>query len=571
MNLFFFQIACHIFQLPALRDMYSVVVGVRWSLVVAWALAVGACTSEPEVGLGQVRAASIPSEGQGQDLQGQDLQGQDLQGTDPHGQDWRDVIWEGVSLSGVTYGNVAASDARVNRTALEVWTPLVIAKLGWRQRFPDHYCDWSPDRSTRTGCTAVNLSTAPSPLAGTTWLATFRRPGGTTFVRRIRIGFSTGHIGAVKRDTTYAMHPLDGDSPSAQCDVKRCENPQDCRQNCDLWLYDITFPDWPNDAGVPRAICPPRHAAMAFSGTWDDDGAFVSSTTEFTFGCTSGVIAKCTRWGYRPFGAASRLGDLIPTPMAPYHQACLRAASADYCGMRHSFTRNGTLIDIYDGAFVPSARSLFPDVTAVAWEAKFNPHGGVFVDHMRYQELAHIDGNDVSDVCPGRFTRRGVPVRPDDILCPNGGDVCLFSTVDDDGPEIRVDSARACAHSEQTAGKWLSRRCSDCVRQVHDYCSDPENKRGWDAACVARAAAVCTSTMAAHSECLAGPSLDKFDSGCTLAVCLDDEYADCCSPDGSWSSRCVARANAKCTGGQDSVPTLDGRPSQLGFCGRPIP
>ena len=40
--------------------------------------------------------------------------------------------------------------------------------------------------------------------------------------------------------------------------------------------------------------------ALPLTGTWDERGAHLE-TAEFTFGCTSGVLAKCVRWGYRPW------------------------------------------------------------------------------------------------------------------------------------------------------------------------------------------------------------------------------------------------------------------------------
>jgi hypothetical protein len=367
---------------------------------------------------------------------------------------------------------------------------------------------------------------------------------------------------------------------SAACELAACDNPEGCRVNCDLWLYNITFPDWPDEAGQPRNICPSGHAAMPFSGTWDDQGNFVSSTSKFTFGCTSGVIAKCTEWGYRPFGTARRAGEWTPTLLAPYHQACLRAASADYCGVRKSFTKDGTLIDIYDGGFVPSTRSLFPHVTALAWEARFDRLGGVLIDHLRYQELANTDDtddtddavdNDISDVCPGRFLDGEIIPLLADTNCPSGSDTCLFRTEATEGPTIRVDSARACAHSEQTVGKWLNRECNACVAQVYPYCSDPYDPRGWDAACVARAADVCgSSTMAGHSECTTGAGLYRFDTGCTLAVCMDTAYSGCCNPlIKSWSSACVAAANEKCTGGREGYQDFGAQHVWFGFCGGP--
>lgn len=548
--------------------MHSAGVGVRW-LSGTWILAVVACAAEPPTG--EASAALTPVGGQGQDWQGQDWQGQDWQGQDPQGLYWYGVTWDSVSLSGVTYGSVAASSASVSGTVLEVWTPLgAFAKLGWRQRFPDHYCDWNADRSVRAGCTTVDLDVSPSPLAGTNWVGTFRTRHGTVFQRRIRIGRSTSDVGAVKRDETYAMHPLDGHASAAGCDLEACDNPAQCRKNCDLWRYDVTFPDWPDETRQPRAICPSGESGMPFSGTWDALGGFTSSTSNFTFACTSGVIYKCAKWGYRPFGVARRAGDSVATALAPYHQVCLRAASADYCGERHSFTRNGTLIDIYDGGFIPRTKNLFQDVTALAWEARFDALGGMLIDHMRYQEAAHVEGNNVLDVCPGQFLQGRILPLFADVNCPTGSDTCLFRTTSQDGPTIRVDSARACAHTEQMVGKWLNRACHDCVSQVDAYCSDPYDPRGWDAACVSHAAAVCGSnTMAAHSECATGPTLRKYDSGCTLAVCLDDAFAHCCGRAGTWSSECVAAANAKCTGGREGYQQFGGHNVWFGFCGGP--
>ena len=102
-------------------------------------------------------------------------------------------------------------------------------------------------------------------------------------------------------------------------------------------------------------ICPPdlfgHRKAIAVAGTWDATGARTGSTTAFTFGCTSGVIAKCVRWGYKPWKVINGKA------MNDYHQACTRMARADYCGDGVSHTRNGTLIDMYDGLGIQSRAS----------------------------------------------------------------------------------------------------------------------------------------------------------------------------------------------------------------------
>src|SRR5262245_27095970 len=83
-------------------------------------------------------------------------------------------------------------------------------------------------------------------------------------------------------------------------------------------------------SGTPQPACPldpaGQRAAIPISGAWDKQGNRIESSTLFTFGCTTGVIAKCYRWGYRPWLTG------YPTSIAPIHWACTRAARADYCG-----------------------------------------------------------------------------------------------------------------------------------------------------------------------------------------------------------------------------------------------
>jgi len=511
----------------------------------------------------EVVAAITPEEGQGQDWQGQDWQGQDWQGQDWQGQDWQGVQWDGMSFAGVLIGTTPATEVSLSMTELTVWKSL--GKAGWQQRLPDRICGWNATRTTMTGCTIVDLDTQPSPLAGTNWRATFRRPNGTTFVRTIRIGQSSSEIGAVRKDDKLAMHPLNGHtSRSGVCEVvhdpARCDNPAGCRVNCDLWLYDLWFAEW-DQPGVPKQIC----SAMPFGGIWNAQGTAVADSTRFTFACTTGVITKCARWGYRPSGSSIPPGQTSRRSLSPYHQACVRAAAADYCGVRHSFTRNGTLVDIYDHDFVPRAMDLYSHVTGLAWESGFAPDGAFMMDHMRYEEAVDERWESPDGVCPGRFTQVS-----DDVGCPTQSETCMIRTVGWGGPAIWVDSARACAHTEQTVGKWLNAECNGCVRQVYPYCRDAHDPRGWDAACVARAAAVCNgATMASHAECSTGAPLGKFDTGCTLAVCLDPANASCCDPNGAWSAACVAAVNAKCTGGREGYYRIGLHDVWYGFCGGP--
>src|SRR4051812_47322688 len=76
------------------------------------------------------------------------------------------------------------------------------------------------------------------------------------------------------------------------------------------FLY--TLEQWVDDTGSWQPACSPdtdgRSVAIPLAATFDEHGDRVESSSLFTFGCTTGVIAKCYRWGYRPW--VTGYGDL---------------------------------------------------------------------------------------------------------------------------------------------------------------------------------------------------------------------------------------------------------------------
>src|SRR5689334_19882668 len=66
-----------------------------------------------------------------------------------------------------------------------------------------------------------------------------------------------------------------------------------------------TLEQWVTDSGTWQPACPAdsdgRRVAIPLAAVWDERGDRIASSSLFTFGCTSGVIAKCYRWGYRPW------------------------------------------------------------------------------------------------------------------------------------------------------------------------------------------------------------------------------------------------------------------------------
>lgn len=451
------------------------------------------------------------------------------------------------SSQGASYGGSGLSSVQVDGTAVSTWRRTA---TGWEQRLPDRTCRWDLLKTFRS-CTTTDLATHASPLAGTSFQATFAGPTGT-LTGTVRIGSA---IGSVQRDTSKALFPLDGagaTGPVESCDDKLGA----CRVNSDLWLYDVQLLD---TSGHTLPFCPAGTWAFALAGTWDATGKHAASSARFTFACTTGTIAKCTRWGYRPWASATMNDHVTTASLADYHQACVRAATADYCANGHSFTQDGTLVDIYDyqgsgPGFIARTRGTLvasEDATAFTWESTFDKDGGLWIEHLRYAELAGTSGyGSIGEQCPGRFDL-GTTEQGAAYMRPDGGTY----------PHISIDSTPGCSHSEATIGKWLHHACSRCTDAAPASCTDAAST-GWDASCASWASTNCTSVphMGAHSECATGVALPALATGCTLHLSLDPSYASCFTT--GWTASCVAAANAHCKGGREHV-TL-GR--TYGFC-----
>ena len=538
-------------------------------------MVVAACAFDDAEPTGEVESAV--SDTQGSDYQGSDYQGSDYQGSDYQGSDYQGSDYQGASYGGTTLGDAAS----ISGTAISIWVP---TSSGWEQRFPNRICYWNAERTWMSWCRGVNTTIYQSPLVGTVFTASFKKPmlkwPYYTIVKgQIRID-------AVVADTKVAMHPLHGHSSSASCQLvprgtDGCEHPAGCRRNCDIWLYSLTLID--TSDGDERSFCKGGAQATAVAGTYSSTGQFSASKTKFTFACTGGTIAKCTRWGYRPFGSARKVcsGSSCGTnttlyALAPKHQACVRAAAADYCSNGTSFTKNGTIIDIYDyegkpghWGFIPQTRSAYviPTATAFVTEGGFDKIGGHQIGDLRYQELTQTSHyGHLETECPGRYYRTS---DNDDVLKLEWAREGTYGGWDGEST-VWIDSAPFCSHSELTVGKWLHADCNGCTGKLaasstYRYCTDPTDDRGWDSACVSFAKAACGGTgepawLTPHSECAVGVGLYKWATNCTIAVCSTPGYESCCtSGDGMWSSACVSKANLVC-----GVPGF-GNPIN-GFC-----
>jgi len=158
----------------------------------------------------------------------------------------------------------------------------------------------------------------------------------------------------------------------------------------DVYYYDLSL--GLKGSGAWEPLCADGDPAILLRNYWDEEtGARVDDPDVVTFACTSGVLAHCTQWGYRPWHEAKRCtkwdkdkkgkDDCEEVSLADYHQACTRMARADYCGTGEAWTVPGTPIDIYD--------HLFDQIEApeTDWpvEAEWTADGAYCLDDIRQQ------------------------------------------------------------------------------------------------------------------------------------------------------------------------------------------
>ena len=169
--------------------------------------------------------------------------------------------------------------------------------------------------------------------------------------------------------------------------------------NSDISLYRVEYkPAVSPAAGAWKNVCRTDHRGMAMGlfvpGRWNRDGS--ERAGGYTFVCTSGVIAKCARnWGYKPWKSLPAAGGQ-EIGLRPLHQACVRAARADYCGDGTSYTRDGTIVDLFDrhGFNRATGDPSFVD------ESAFDRHGARWIARLRWP-LAALgrDAVNLPDTC----------------------------------------------------------------------------------------------------------------------------------------------------------------------------
>ncbi len=159
--------------------------------------------------------------------------------------------------------------------------------------------------------------------------------------------------------------------------------------NDDVFLYTLSAFNPAENAW--QNVCSPdidgHRYAIVMQGTWDAQGRYQPSSL-ISFGCTSGVLSKCIRWGYKPWL------DSPDLPMLQLHQACTRLVRADYCGDGRPHTQDGTAINLFDVYGIQRKDR----VDGMQFEAAWNDDGAIAINHARY-----ASGADIIAECPARL------------------------------------------------------------------------------------------------------------------------------------------------------------------------
>ncbi|HWU88859.1 MAG TPA: ADYC domain-containing protein [Kofleriaceae bacterium] len=250
---------------------------------------------------------------------GSNLQGSNLQGVSLQGMTVANATMQGFRSAGASLGGASLTNLRVERGEL-------IAEQG-------------------------SVTLRGTALAGAQLQAQVRTSGSTTALLDYRIA------GVEPELSSY-----------------------DPTQTGSTFLYRIE--QWVADSSSWQPACGAdldgRHVAIPLAATWDEHGARAESSSLFTLGCTTGVIAKCYRWGYRPW--VTGYGDLVAM-----HWTCTRLARADYCGDGVSHTRDGTLINVWDTLPPPGPVQSHGETPAgMTLEAAWNTGGAVCFSHPRW-------------------------------------------------------------------------------------------------------------------------------------------------------------------------------------------
>jgi hypothetical protein len=525
---------------------------------------------------------------QGVSFQGPNLQGVSFQGVSFQGVSFQGVSFQGVSFQGASPQGVSFQGTGVDR-ARSLAGPIQIGGIS-RANFTSSNTSYDGLQSgdpliyTQVPDATANaiLQAGPSDTGAGSYISVPGLPATTTALKgsfwnmvladacttsaQCAAGTTCSNGGCIKAcDFDQDCSQGAQGSPGATCQQGACsnlgggvplyisdvevdhqQNSSNYPSNDDIFLYTVYFRQpqtgqWaslcPLDAGTgkPTAMAVPLNPF-----DHSNDGR-----KKFTFACTaSGVASKCARnWGYKAWvsqpiqlrDASGTLQRAQPIPFAPFYDACLIAARADYCQDDNSYTKNGTLVDLFDSLdggftainqtvglpYAPNASGTMLheeyQVSALDLSTLPTPASPHFVfsasdlmtlplDEQPLMSTLRRSGMESSryaDLDPGRsclaspYIDRCDPKEP--YACYRATNLAIHTY----GAFLAVNSPRHCSHDEVTPGEPLDPLCNECVNRICQVdpkcCADPgvgfyPGSLVWDQHCIDLRGQVCRTT-----------------------------------------------------------------------------
>lgn len=259
------------------------------------------------------------------------------------------------------------------------------------------------------------------------------------------------------------------------------------RSNQDVTLYTLSFQE-PQD-GRWRPLCGGDGKALFLEGVWDSQSGWRPSAELFSVSCTDGVLAKCVRWGYKPWKSVPGAGGK-PIELRDLHRACVRAARADYCGDGVSYTADGTLIDLWDAHGLIGKTPETQSEQGFSAEASFGTAGAGCIEQARYAERQPRCGEP-------RLQRFASSTPGSSLGDPDDRVPCVRRQNAGGQPQILfTESSTYCPHPPTVPGPSLQRDCSACTQKVcsadkHCCGLDSGQPAAWDGSCVENARKLC--------------------------------------------------------------------------------
>jgi hypothetical protein len=269
-------------------------------------------------------------------------------------------------------------------------------------------------------------------------------------------------------------------------------------QDNEDWIYQVYFfHKW---SGQWISLCPYDANTKMASAVALPQGA----PGDFIFACTAvGVDSKCARnWGYRPWADTTAwvfsggAWALQSFGLKDYYEACTHAAMAGYCQDEKSYTKTGTLVDLYD-----TRQIIWPNAIE-------NPFSGSNPDSQWMMAQEYFISTGASPKNPSikdsALQRTRYKELSPSAECKNFAFIGRLErdhTEDNrwanpstDTPRLQVFSPTYCTHNEYTDGDPIPWDCTPCTTQV---CKDMPECCGagatphWGPACIGKALSVC--------------------------------------------------------------------------------